>query len=236
MKTFCTFLLAFLFSLGLSAQSVGFDYPVSLVEGTLSNLPSGELEADWGVINLSANPIALKARRQIVSEVVGSSNYFCWGVCYDAATSVSVLSQTIAPGDTNHTFYAHYLPNGHAGVTTINYRFYIETNTADYAEQTVVYCVDADCAAGIQEAKEVVEMNLIGAQPSNGVVAVQYAVIESHSSFEIWNTNGQLVKRAGIKNKKGQVVLNAQEFDNGVYILRLIDGNQSISRRWVVQH
>ncbi len=223
-------------SLNASAQSVGLDYPVSLVEGTLSNLPTGELEADWGVINLSASPISLKARRQIINEVVGSSNYFCWGVCYDAATTVSILAQTIAPGDTNHTFYAHYLPEGNAGVTTINYRFYVDGMMSDFAEQAVVFCVDADCAAGVSEKGGNASLNVIGAQPSRGVVNIQYAVNSGKASFEVWNTQGQLIKRVGIKNNNGQIFLNADELANGAYVLRLLDGHQTISKHWMVQH
>jgi hypothetical protein len=236
MKSKLLFFAAIFAAFGLNAQSVGFDYPVSLVEGTLSNLPTGELEADWGVINLSASPVSLKARRQIINEVVGSSNYFCWGVCYDAATTVSILAQTIAPGDTNHTFYAHYLPEGNAGVTTINYRFYVDGNMGDYAEQAVMFCVDADCTAGVEENNEGLHLKVIGAQPSSGMVTVQYALMNSNATFEVWNSNGQLMKRVGMKTKNGQVFLNANEFANGAYILRIVDGNASTSQRWVVQH
>lgn len=220
----------------VNAQSISIDFPISLVEGTLSNLPTGELEADWGIVNLSSTPVSVKARRQIINEVAGSSNYFCWGVCYDAATTVSILSETIAPGDTNHTFYAHYLPVGNAGVTTINYRFYLESTLSDYAEQAVVFCVDADCAAGIKESNPTSFLKVIGVQPSNGVSSIQYAVGNSIASFEVWSSSGQLVKRVGIRNKQGQIVLNAQEFSNGTYVLRLVDGLNSTTQRWMVQN
>lgn len=236
MKTKLFVLALVVSSFGASAQSVGFDYPMSLVEGTLSNLPTGELEADWGVINLSASPIALKARRQIINEVSGSSNYFCWGVCYDAATTVSILAQTIAPGDTNHTFYAHYLPEGNAGVTTINYRFYVDGMMSDYAEQAVVFCVDADCTAGIAENANNASLKVLGVQPSHGLVSMQYAVTSRNASFELWNNQGQLVKRVGIKNNNGQIFLNADELANGAYVIRLLDGDQTISKHWMVQH
>jgi hypothetical protein len=44
------------------------------------------------------------------------------------------------------------------------------------------------------------------------------------------------MKRVGMKTKNGQVFLNANEFANGAYILRIVDGNASTSQRWVVQH
>jgi hypothetical protein len=61
-------------------------------------------------------------------------------------------------------------------------------------------------------------------------------VTSRNASFELWNNQGQLVKRVGIKNNNGQIFLNADELANGAYVIRLLDGDQTISKHWMVQH
>jgi hypothetical protein len=211
------------------SQSMSLANPVSVVTGTLAALGStGELEADWGVVNTTSASISVKARRVILTEVPGSSNYFCWGVCYDTATTVSVVNQTILPGDTNFTFYAHYRPHGNAGTTGINYLFYLSTNSSDVVSQSVAFCVDADCTIGVQETAEIAGVYWNGANPLEGLGALNYQLPEgtSFGSLKVFNLSGQLVKEVRLNNGRGQVFFSASDFDSGLYLFQVTDGRQ----------
>ena len=209
------------------SQSMSLANPISVVTGTLAALGStGELEADWGVVNTTSASISVKARRVILSEVPGSSNYFCWGVCYDTATTVSVVNQTILPGDTNFTFYAHYRPHGNAGTTGINYLFYISTNSSDVVSQSVAFCVDADCTIGVDETAQNGGIFWNGANPFEGFGAMNYQLpIGANAGYlKVFNLSGQIIKEVRLNNLKGQVFFSASDFDAGLYLFQVTDG------------
>ncbi len=175
MKKGLVFLFTLISAVGVNAQSMNLYNPIEVVMGTLAEIgPGGELEADWGVINTTQAPISVKARREMVVEVLGSSNYFCWGVCYDSSTTVGLVPQTIQPGDTNFTFYAHYRPLGHTGVTGINYVFYLANNSFDNVSQTVAFCVESDCTIGVEEQNQNGGLYWNGTNPFEGFAALNY--------------------------------------------------------------
>ncbi|MDZ7743809.1 MAG: hypothetical protein U5Q03_19255 [Bacteroidota bacterium] len=74
-----------------------------LVEGSPD---SSELKLkDFIVENTSDNTIDVYARKQIVSEMPGSYNTFCWaGLCYDPGTITSTQYFTLAPGESGDDF------------------------------------------------------------------------------------------------------------------------------------
>ena len=206
------------------SQSMTLSSPMSLVTGSLSVLGNtGELEADWGVVNTTSASISVKARREIISEVSGSSNYFCWGVCYDSSTTVSVVNQTIQAGDTNYTFYAHYRPLGNVGLTVIKYVFYLSTNSSDLVNQTVGFCVDTDCTIGIEESHNQASLFWNASNPFEGFGAMNYQLAngQNRGTLTVMNVAGQVVKDVHLYNAKGQVFFDAQDFSSGMYLFQL---------------
>jgi hypothetical protein len=210
--------------LWLNAQSMSFYNPISVVTGTLAEIgPGGELEADWGVINTTAEPISVKARREMVVEVPGSSNYFCWGVCYDSTTTVGLVPQTIQANDTNFTFYAHYRPLGNTGTTGIKYVFYLANNSFNLVSQTVAFCVESDCTIGVNEQEQIGGMFWNGANPFEGFGAMNYQLAngQNRGTLTVMNLAGQVVKDVHLYNAKGQVFFDARDFSSGMYLFQL---------------
>ena len=214
--------------LWVNAQSMSFYNPISVVTGTLAEIgPGGELEADWGVINTTAEPISVKARREMVVEVPGSSNYFCWGVCYDSTTTVGLVPQTIQANDTNFTFYAHYRPLGNTGTTGIKYVFYLANNSFNLVSQTVAFCVESDCTIGVNEQEQIGGMFWNGANPFEGLGALNYQLPAGSSKglLKLMNVSGQIIKEINLNNNMGQVFFSSSDFASGMYIFQLSDAS-----------
>jgi len=223
--------------LGMSAQTMDLVNPVAQVNGTASTLTgAGEMVAEWPVTNISNASISLKCSRSVISEVPGTSNYFCWGVCFGETTNVSLISQTILPSDTNHTFYAHYKPLGNPGETLINYCFFNTANPSDQACQTVSFCYESTCPIGVDENQEV-SLSLVGSNPLKGMSFINYnlGTGETQGQLFITNLQGQLVKKSNVKGNAGSILLNAQDYAAGIYNFTLMTakGNQTI--RFVVE-
>lgn len=207
-------------------QSLVLADATGLVEASLDTLGSlGELEVDWGVVNTTGSPVSVKARRNIIQEVPGSTNYFCWGVCYDETVTISSVSQTIQAADTNFTFYAHYLPHGNAGLTAIEYVFYLTSNSSDIASQTVRYCVDADCTLGTNESNSLPTLAMSSSNPLVGVGSIQYHLNSPSGKMEIYNLMGQSVGHYNLTNNNGFVIIDSQDFASGQYVVSIINGN-----------
>lgn len=222
--------------LGMSAQSINLVNPVVQVNGTASTLSSaGEMVAEWPVTNISDVQIGVKCTRSIVSEVPGTSNYFCWGVCYGETTNVSLLAQTIFSNDTNDTFYAHYKPLGNAGETIITYCFFNTANPSDQACQTVSFCYESNCEIGIEE-QQTTKLELAGSNPLRGMSFINYALPagETKAQLMVTNLQGQLVKEYTVRGNSGSILMNAQDFAAGIYHFTLMTSTGKETLRVVV--
>ena len=235
-KTFVFSSLLLVSYLGFS-QSVELVNPVTNVEATAATLTgAGEMVAEWPVTNITSGAVAIKARREVVSEIAGSQNYFCWGVCYDVNTNLSVLSQTIQAQDTNYTFYAHYKPLGNVGQTDINYCFFNTANTTDMACHTVHYCFE--CTVDVQETvNHSLAMTLQGANPIHGLTFLNYQLPtgQNQGKLVVYDLAGNLVKTATVKGNSGSVLLTSEDFASGIYLVQIQSGKEVNSLKIVVE-
>jgi hypothetical protein len=223
--------------IGMSAQSIELVNPVLQVNATAATLTSaGEMVAEWPVTNISDVQISVKCNRNVISEIAGTSNYFCWGVCYGETTNVSLLAQTILASDTNHTFYAHYKPLGNPGETLITYCFFNTANPFDQACQTVSFCYEANCPTGVEETQNS-KLELVGSNPLKGLSFMNYTLPmgETEGQLIITNLQGKLVKKSLVKGKSGSILMNAEDFASGVYQFTLVSSKGQQTVRVVVE-
>ena len=223
--------------LGVSAQSVELVNPVVQVNATLATLTgAGEMVAEWPVTNISDVSVSVRCSRSVISEIAGSSNYFCWGVCYGETTNVSLLAQTILASDTNHTFYAHYKPLGNPGETLITYCFFNTANPADQACQTVSFCYESTCPVGVEETEHS-KLELVGNNPLKGLSFMNYKLPsgETEAQLVITNLQGKLVKKSIVKGNSGSILMNADDFASGVYQFTLLTAKRQETLRLVVE-
>ncbi|MFM2227915.1 MAG: hypothetical protein RL664_1258 [Bacteroidota bacterium] len=222
---------------GVTAQSIELVNPVVQVNATAATLTgAGEMVAEWPVTNISDASVSIRCSRSVISEIAGSSNYFCWGVCYGETTNVSLLAQTILASDTNHTFYAHYKPLGNPGETLITYCFFNTANPADQACQTVSFCYESTCPMGIDE-QENSKLELVGSNPVKGLSFMNYKLPsgESEGYLVITNLQGKLVKQVTVRGNSGSILLNAQDYAAGVYQFTLSTSKERETVRVVVE-
>jgi hypothetical protein len=242
-KIFSLIIAAILFSsVGSFAQRIEFIDPLTTVTGTLADIgPLGELEAAWGVQNTSDQALSWRCRREIISNVTGATNYFCWGVCFMENTDVSPagIAVSIGPGEVNNSFYAHYKPNNNAGMSTIRYCFFnLDDNTEELC-YTVNFCVDAECLVNVDEKQEVATLNSVKPNPVNDLGAISYSINRhfTQANLFIYNSVGQIVKQEVVQNQQGLLVFNASELANGIYTYSIsVDGLMSPMQKLVVQH
>lgn len=236
-----SFLSLIVFISAMNAQSIGFINPQQIISGSTEEIgANGELVAEWHIQNVGNESINVRARRNVISEVEGSINYFCWNVCFTETVDISPnsLAISMAPGDINTTFYAHYRPNNNAGETIIQYCFFNAANPTDETCQTVQYCVDMACLVNQNEIEEEFLISDLSPNPLKGLGSFTYEFKNQPQTakFVVRNMVGQIVKETNIQGKSGVVLVDGSEFTSGIYLYSIVaDGKTLTTKRMIVQ-
>lgn len=137
----------------------------------LSTEEEGELE-DGQVITVTGSPdddlitaridvtytgpdsLSVRVRRVENNLVEGTTNYFCWGLCYTPMVDTSSRIITIQSGETSSEFYGDYQPKGNAGSSSITYYFYNPENPNQEVGVEVHYKAEASTPASIELSTE----------------------------------------------------------------------------------
>jgi hypothetical protein len=185
--------------------------------------------------NITNDTLHVKVKRTPISVVSGSSNSFCWDVCYTSITSESRHSVTMVPDSVYTNFYADFLPNGNIGLSSIKYCFFDEDVTADSI--CVIAYFNAS-ATGIESAILPAGNYItdVFPNPSNGTSQLIYSVKKdaANSKIEIHNILGSLVKVIDLKEKNGSVKLPMEDVGSGIYFCSLVVDNKTISTKKLV--
>lgn len=117
--------------------------PLSFSAGTSLTVVGGYSQAvvvsAFNITNTGAQTLSLGLERQVISEVPGSENSFCFGVgCYPPSVTVAPTPIILAAGATDNSFIGDYLPNGQSGITVVRYAIY-DYNAAGLPGDTA-YC------------------------------------------------------------------------------------------------
>jgi hypothetical protein len=91
--------------------------------------------------------------------------------------------------------------------------------------QIVRYCVDADCTLGLQESVSTPMLTMSSANPLSGVGSIQYQLNAASGKMEIYNLMGQSVGQFNLTSKNGFVLVDANNFASGQYVVSVINSN-----------
>ena len=138
----------------LSCATIGLSQAGQLQGVTISGAPLITVTGGYtqpllgtspNITNNSGRTLTLGLQRQIISEVAGSENNFCFGSgCYGPGVTTSpanaplVLTNGASINPMTDFFILDYTPNGQAGITTIRYALF-EQGTQDSTYVTVVF-------------------------------------------------------------------------------------------------
>lgn len=190
---------------------------------------NGEIESpDLFVKNNSDSDINVLVRRDIISEVEGSLNYFCaLGTCLspeiDELTREYLLESGTTVGEEG-VFYAHYSPMGNEGLTKIRYKFF----NNDDATDTISFEVHFDAAQGLSDLDN---QNKITVYPNPATHSVHFNlenVNVQNARLVLYNAVGKETLSKFVFNSK-TISLDISELPRGVYLYRL-EGDFEMSK------
>jgi hypothetical protein len=200
---------------GVCGQSVTAINPPTTIYGGYNDT---ELEAAFDVQNTSANSVLVMARKEVVSQVAGTDDDFCWGGCYTGVVDSSDIGFLLEPFDITSAFQAHYFPQGNSGITTMKYCFYVDGTPGD--EICVTINFDASSPNGIGEL-DGVELGQAYPNPAQSWMQIPYNIRHKNATMKILDATGREVKEFSLRSGQNIMLLNVEDLTEGIYFYTL---------------
>jgi len=171
------------------------------------------------IMNNTDAEMSIKCRRDVITTVEGTSNYFCaLGACLSPdldETSRELVLGAGETGDQESAFSAHYTSNGNNGYTVLQYTFF----NVDNSEEVFVFTVSFASPNAISDFYEEVSLN---AYPNPATSFVNISLSDNNikqSDLVIYNTLGLKVYSQAVNQNSVQLDLSSLE--RGIYLYRL---------------
>jgi len=179
--------------------------------------------------NISSQENEYAVVRQAISTISGTSNYFCWDLCFGSDIDSSGIL-TIAAGDTFNGFSAHYEPDFNPGVSQVSYVFYNINDPADRVVLTVDFVV---WGMDINEQSGVEINNIYPTLMSNTLVLETNGVVSERLLLEIFDITGNLIET--YKLTENINIVNVRSLKTGIYFARVYDKKELLTTKKIIK-
>ncbi len=177
------------------------------------------------VKNTSSTTDTFKVVRTLQYIDALDATQFCWGgLCYGTTTNTSFQSLACPTNSTINFvgggFHAVFNSGPACIIRLVHYKFYNIHNASDSTGITLRYI----CSTGIKEESKV-EGNLSSIYPnpvsSSSIINYTLDVTAKHAKITVSDILGKEVKQIPLNEKQGNVQINSNEFEAGVYFYSL---------------
>ncbi|MEO6884387.1 MAG: T9SS type A sorting domain-containing protein [Bacteroidia bacterium] len=201
--------------------------------------PNSMMEAKLNVKNTTNSSIDVFCKRDTISTVSGSTNLFCWVLCYGPSTNQSPTGIVLAADSTTSSFYGKYTTGPGTGVTTIRYVFFGQYNPSDSSYVTVNYHVTPTGIATYTLGKNALSPAF--PNPTANLVSLSYSLESDATVAKIifYNMLGEKIKELpiDINNREGIVKADVTGMDAGIYFYSfVVNGKTIATKKLVVTH
>jgi hypothetical protein len=234
------FLSLLIISFGAHAQDISIS---SKSSDSISADKFTEMTAYVVVENTGTDSNTYKVERIELSMTVNHSSYFCWSIdCYNPDVSLSTSSVTIAPSETNSTFYGYLTPydsiGAYTGTSVVKYKFFNTDGAKLNDTVSVVFVYSATEVSSLSRTR-ILGDNDFYAYPNPAVNSLNIAFGDIKGF-----SNGQIVVRnilgSELINQKINLSSNLESIDvsklgRGVYFYSvLLDGKTVQTKKFAV--
>lgn len=238
-KTFVTLVLLALIGY-VSAQSMRFELNGHVyadgetVECTTPN-EWGEYLQDMQLRNLTALDMNVIIEKEVLEDLEGTINYFCWGMCFSPDVFISPNPEPVAAnsvtGDGALSFHAMFNDDVF-GRVKVRYLAYDERQPDDPISIIVIFHRSGE---GVGEA--FAEMSHAYPNPASSVVRFNYELSASdNAKVSVYNLLGQEVMSRQLNSLHGQVSFSVADLNDGIYFCNLYVNGQSVkTEKFVVR-
>jgi urease beta subunit len=207
------------------------------VDGEMTDNIHEEFLSHVLVKNNSDRDMQVKARREDIDVVAGSTNYLCWQACYPDDVTESPNAYTIPAGETTPetVFAGHYIPRGNAGTSTIKYTFFNESQSDDQVYFLVSYVISP---TSLDDLLSKALISSAYPNPATDQFAIDYEFPSGVEMAEVklFNIVGQEILKQAVSGKSGKIQLSVSDLPEGIYFYSLtINDGATLTKKLVVR-
>lgn len=224
----------------VSAQSLQFElngnvfYDGEAVECSTAT-EWGEFLQEMQIRNLTSSDQNILVEKEVVENLEGTINYFCWGLCYGPETIISPNPVTLAGNSVSDesalSFHAMF-DEGVYGYVVVRYYAYDERHPDERISIIVKF---HKSGVGVDDNTRLMEMGSAYPNPASSTVKFNYSIDGSLTAV-VYNIVGQEVMRQDLNANSGQLTFPVADLNDGIYFCTmLVDGNAWKTQKFVVK-
>lgn len=222
----------------VSAQSLQFEWNGNVysdgetIECTNDEFGYGEYIQHMQIRNLTSGDLNVIVEKEVLEDLEGTMNYFCWGSCFGPDVYVSPNPVTVAgstvTGEDALSF--HVLFNEDVfGYVVMKYYAYDDHNPDQRVSILVKFHKSGE---GIGEN---VQMGNAYPNPASSTVHFDYSS-DGNLTAVVYNIVGQEVMRQDLNANSGQMTLSVADLTDGIYFCTmLVNGRTATTQKFVVK-
>lgn len=236
------FTLLFLAVMGwVSAQSLRFELDGHVYEEgetIICNAPTewGEYLQDMQMKNLTDQDLNVLVKKEVIEDLEGVTNYFCWGLCFGPDTYVSPNPVAVPANSVTSvgalSFHAMF-DEDVFGKVQVRYSAYDERHPEDAVTINVIFHKSGE---GVHEVSAV-RFGQAYPNPASSVVNFDYNINASdRASVSVYNLLGQEVKSQQVNGMQGHLSVSVADLNEGIYFCKLfVNGCAVSTEKFVVK-
>lgn len=236
------FTLLFLAVMGwVSAQSLRFELDGHVYEEgetIICNAPTewGEYLQDMQMRNLTDQDLNVLVKKEVIEDLEGVSNYFCWGLCFGPDTYVSPNPVAVPANSVTSvgalSFHAMF-DEDVFGKVQVRFSAYDERHPEDAVTINVIFHKSGE---GVHEVSAV-RFGQAYPNPASSVVNFDYNINASdRASVSVYNLLGQEVKSQQVNGVQGHLAVSVADLNEGIYFCKLfVNGCAVSTEKFVVK-
>lgn len=224
----------------VSAQSLQFEWEGTvfdegeIIECTNDEYGFGELIQHMYVRNNTQEPMKVLIEKEVIQDLEGVMNTFCWGMCFGPDVIVSPDANEVPAGDINTdelSFHALYNEDVFGDVIVKYYAY--EERTPEQRVSIVVRFRKS----GVGVAENVANLGHAYPNPASSVVHFDYELSASNTvSVSVYNLLGQEVLNQNLNSLQGQVTISVADLNEGIYFCNLVVNGRAVkTEKFVVK-
>lgn len=239
-KSIFTLILLALVSF-VSAQSLQFEWNGTVfnsgdaVECDNDEFGYGEYIQHMQIRNLTSGDLNVIVEKEVMEDLEGVMNFFCWGSCFSPDVFVSPRPVTVEANSVSSeealSFHALFDENVY-GYLVMRYYIYDEANPDDRVNIIVKFHKSGE---GVGENTRPMTMSKAYPNPASSLVHFDYS-FDGNLNAVVYNLLGQEVLRQDLNANDGQMTLSVADLQEGIYFCTMmVNGRAYATEKFVVK-
>lgn len=225
----------------VSAQTLQFEWEGhvyeegDVIECTNDEYGAGEYIQHMQLKNLASDSVHVIVEKEIIEDLEGTMNFFCWGSCFSPNIFVSPHPVTIeansVTSDGALSFHVMF-DDGIFGKVQMRYLAYSEENPDEIISIMVVFNKSGE---NVADHSHTMTMGKAYPNPASSLVHFDYS-FDGNLSAVVYNLLGQEVLHQDLNANSGQMTLSVADLQEGIYFCTMmVNGRACATEKFVVK-